>query len=189
MSSTKDMILGLGEELIRTRGYHAFSYKDIAQALNVKNAAIHYHFPSKEDLGIAIIQKSIDGFHALAAYWNQVSYKQQLKDVIRIYERSNDQKWCCLMGALSASAPTLPAKMQEKLGEMAAMILDRVTLILEKGRKAGQFAFEEHPRQKAQLIISSLLSSLLLERVLEEDIFESITDTIIKTVIIQNKHV
>lgn len=186
MSSTKEQILTLGEELIRTRGYHAFSYKDISKALNVKNAAIHYHFPSKEDLGVAIIQKSIDGFHALADYWTQVSYKQQLKDVIRIYERSNDQQWCCLMGALSSAAPSLPPVMQEKLREMASLILDRVSMILEEGQNAGQFNFEESPRQKAQIIISSLLSSLLLQRVLDENIFESITDTIINTVIIQN---
>lgn len=186
MSNTKDQILALGEELIRTRGYHAFSYKDIANQLNVKNAAIHYHFPTKAYLGVAIIQKSIDGFYALTEYWNQVSHKQQLRDVIRIYERSNDQGWCCLMGALSSATPSLPAAMRDKLGEMAQLILDRVTLILDEGKSSGQFSFKEPARRKAHIIISSLLSSLLLDRVLNENVFESITDTIIKSVENQN---
>ena len=43
---TKDKIRNLAEELIRTKGYNAFSYADLSAPLQIKNAAIHYHFPS-----------------------------------------------------------------------------------------------------------------------------------------------
>lgn len=51
MSGTRERILELGEELILTKGYNGFSYQDISTALGIKNAAIHYYFASKENLG------------------------------------------------------------------------------------------------------------------------------------------
>lgn len=182
MSSTRQKILALGEELIRTRGYHAFSYKDIGQRLDIKNAAIHYHFPSKEDLGVAIIQDSIDLFESKTAEWQRLSSKDQLKDFISIYQKSNDKKWSCLMGALSSSTLSLPDRMQTKMSEMAEYILDRLTDTLKEGLQNGQFHFTEAPRAKAHLLISSLLSSLLLDRVMKEDIFNSIVQSIIQSV-------
>ncbi|MBB4046226.1 AcrR family transcriptional regulator [Bacteroides reticulotermitis] len=39
----------MADELIKTIGYNAFSYADISKQLNIKNAAIHYYFPTKSD--------------------------------------------------------------------------------------------------------------------------------------------
>ena len=47
MSITREKILELGENLIRTKGYNAFSYQDISSKLGIKNAAVHYYFPTK----------------------------------------------------------------------------------------------------------------------------------------------
>lgn len=182
MSSTREQILSLGEELIRTRGYHAFSYKDISQKLNIKNAAVHYHFASKEILGLAIIESNMSGFKIKEVDWDKLTRKEQLMEFIKIYQRSKDNNWSCLMGAMTASLISLPDTMQKKLGEMAEYILDRITMTLSEGLKNGEFYFDEEPRVKAQLIISSLLSSLLLDRVVKENIFDSIVKSIITSV-------
>ena len=63
-SETAEQILDLAETLIQTRGYSAFSYQDIADALGIRKASIHYHFPSKADLGVAVINRYIDRFDA-----------------------------------------------------------------------------------------------------------------------------
>lgn len=186
MSNTRQQILNLAEEMIRTRGYHAFSYKDISQKLNIKNAAVHYHFPSKQDLGEAIIQDSINLFDQKKEHWSQMSNYDQLLDFINIYEKSKDKKWSCLMGALSSSVDALPESMQNKLQEMAEFILDQLTLTLKQGLQNGEFKFSEEPRAKAELIISSLLSSLLLDKVMKENIFDSIKTSIIESVITKN---
>jgi len=54
---TRKLILDTAEELLLTRSFSAFSYSNIASALGVKNAAIHYHFPSKTDLGVALVAR------------------------------------------------------------------------------------------------------------------------------------
>src|SRR5271168_5491364 len=48
-------ILDVAERLAQTRGYNGFSYADIAAELGVTKASLHYHFPSKAELGRALI--------------------------------------------------------------------------------------------------------------------------------------
>jgi AcrR family transcriptional regulator len=53
MSSTrlgKQHLLETAEQLFTEHGYQAVSIRDIAQASGVTNAALYYHFPSKEAL-------------------------------------------------------------------------------------------------------------------------------------------
>src|SRR5262245_53277594 len=61
-SETASKILDLAEMLIQTRGYNAFSYQDIAEALGVTKTGVHYHFESKTDLGIAVIERYTKAF-------------------------------------------------------------------------------------------------------------------------------
>ena len=61
-SETAEKILDVAEQLIQTRGCSAFSYQDIADALKIKKASIHYHFESKTDLVIAVIERYTERF-------------------------------------------------------------------------------------------------------------------------------
>ena len=65
MRDTKTDILDLAEKLIRTHGYNGFSYKDISTALNIKNAAVHYHYPAKADVGVAVLRRMRTEFSQL----------------------------------------------------------------------------------------------------------------------------
>ena len=51
--STYNQILELANKYIQKVGFNAFSYSDLANEIGIKKASIHYHFPSKTDLGIA----------------------------------------------------------------------------------------------------------------------------------------
>ena len=57
-STTKDRIVELSRNAIQSLGYHSFNYRQIADELKIKNAAIHHYFPAKEDLGVAVVEKT-----------------------------------------------------------------------------------------------------------------------------------
>ena len=56
--TTKRRILDLAENLLQRLGYNGFSYQHLSKELGIKNAAIHYHFPTKEELGVEIIERT-----------------------------------------------------------------------------------------------------------------------------------
>src|SRR5215510_7639621 len=54
---TAQRILDIAERLVQTRGFNGFSYADIAGALAVTKASLHYHFPTKAELGKRLIER------------------------------------------------------------------------------------------------------------------------------------
>lgn len=65
MTDTKDNILDTMQALIQTRGYSAVSYQDIAAELGIRKASIHYHFATKSELGVAVVERYGREFGAL----------------------------------------------------------------------------------------------------------------------------
>ena len=53
---TANRILDVAERLVQLRGYNAFSYADVAKAVGIRKASLHYHFATKGDLGLALVE-------------------------------------------------------------------------------------------------------------------------------------
>ncbi len=176
MNDTRNEIIRLGNELIRSIGYNAFSYADISKTLGIKNAAIHYYFPSKSDLGVEIIQRNISAFKELIESWKKLDYRQQFYNYVHMHDSFIENHWVCIVGALSPSYDTLPENMQKKLQELVNIILKWLTDLLEAGLKAKIFSFNETPRIRAYMIHSALLSSLQMNKVLRNDIYKAIQE-------------
>jgi TetR/AcrR family transcriptional repressor of nem operon len=54
-NDTAQRILDVAERLVQSRGFNGFSYANVAAELNITTASLHYHFPSKAELGEALI--------------------------------------------------------------------------------------------------------------------------------------
>ena len=62
LNNTAHKVLDVAEFYTQTRGFNAFSYKDIQQDVGVKTSSIHYYFPTKHDLASAMTQRYIERF-------------------------------------------------------------------------------------------------------------------------------
>ena len=112
---TREHIVDLAEEMIRTRGYNAFSYGDIAGALHIRNAAIHYYFPSKSDLGISVVDRELEKMAQSRAESATLPADQQLRALVGAFYGSSRRGWICLNGSLAPDYLTLPAPLQKKV--------------------------------------------------------------------------
>src|SRR5690606_40708940 len=70
MGDTAQQIIDLAEDAIATKGYSAFSFREIAALMGIKSASIHYHFPTKPHLGLAVDRKStrLNSSHVKISY-------------------------------------------------------------------------------------------------------------------------
>ncbi len=176
---TKQRILDLAEHLIMSRGYNGFSYKDIASALNVRNAAIHYHFPTKKDLGVAVIQRVQARFRE----WDAMSAARRLSPVdmldqaIETYIGYLDSdRYVCLGGSLETDFRTLPTEMQKEVRIYAAEILTWMRNLLSRGREEGLLTFSGPSEDKAFFIIASIQGALQMARVSDKALFYRTVD-------------
>ncbi|MCE1199062.1 MAG: TetR/AcrR family transcriptional regulator [Marinilabiliales bacterium] len=180
MSVTREKILELGENLIRTRGYNAFSYQDISTELGIKNAAIHYYFPSKENLGTSIVRTNIQRFEEMVDNMHSRHFDewQQLESFVKIYVRSHREQKKCLVGSLGPDYRTLNETTQVELKRMIERILKWLTDLLEQGKARKVFAFPDDPASKALSIFSSLVASLQLSGIVDKMDYKSFSQSI-----------
>ena len=164
---TKTEILDLAENLLLDRGFNGFSYANISSALKIKNAAIHYYFPAKADLGVAIIQRARERF----ARWTQDQRMivkpppEKLEAFFRSYLRFLDAgQQVCLGGALETDFKTLPPPMKVETQRFAADILAWMEGILAEGQKQRAFFFPGEAKDQAIVILSSLQGALQMTR-------------------------
>jgi AcrR family transcriptional regulator len=55
-----ERILRAATALFRTRGYHGTSMRTLARGLRMEAASLYYHFPSKQEILFAILDRTLD---------------------------------------------------------------------------------------------------------------------------------
>jgi AcrR family transcriptional regulator len=182
MTLTREKIIELGENLILTKGYNAFSYQDISRELGMKNAAVHYYFPSKANLGTSIVKTNIQRFEEMVDNMQTRKFDEwkQLDTFIKIYIKSNREQKLCLIGSLGPDFDTLDVTTQKELEKMTGIILDWLTKLLQSGRSKGEFHFKGDPENRAGLILCSLMASLQLSRIMKKIDYKSLTQSLIE---------
>ena len=83
MSSKRDEILDVAEALIRTSGFNGFSTRDVADAVGIKAASVHYHFPTKADIGVAVTERYTDRF--LEALGDPHGFERDARAAVTLY--------------------------------------------------------------------------------------------------------
>ncbi len=166
MSDTKTEIIRIATSLVLEKGFNAFSYADISKALNIKNAAVHYHFPSKDDLGIAIMKAQQEGLKGLIQGLRnrQASEVEQINVLFDIYVGLFGQKQICALGAMGSDIQTLSPDIQIEVKKDYEQVIDWLMEILDKGREKGLFKFEGESSIKAVIIMNNLISGVIVAR-------------------------
>src|ERR1700761_6701117 len=116
---TREEIIDIADGLVRRRGYHGFSYAHIARTMDVQNAAIHYYFPAKEDLGKELIIneiKRIDDSRRDSGAAGGVGALMRLVQTFHELSRSDQ---VCLNGAFIPDYHYFTAALQKPVQEMA----------------------------------------------------------------------
>ena len=182
MSLTREKILELGEDLLLTKGYNAFSYQDISKELGIKNAAVHYYFPAKENLVTSIVKNNILRFEEMVDNMNTRKFDEfnQLDSFLKIYAKSNREEKICLFGSLGSDYQTLSEATQRELQKMLDKIIEWLAGILQSGRKKKIFKFSGEASNRASMLLSNLVAGLQISRINSKGDFKTIHSQILE---------
>jgi AcrR family transcriptional regulator len=171
--------MDLAESFLQEKGFNGFSYAHIADALDVKNAAIHYHFRTKDDLACAVIQRYRDRFQLWInnSRIKDLPPREKLDWFFSIYTNTRaDNGKVCLAGSLETEFNSLPASLREQTEALTSELLTWLQATLQNGRETGVFQFSGDPSSKAALILASLQGALQMARALGSDTFHAIVE-------------
>jgi len=168
-------ILTVAESLTQTKGYNAFSYRDIAERVGIKTSSIHYHFPSKADLGKAVVKKHLESLaEALRPLLDdkKLSSRKKLELFIDgiVAKTYLDHKKMCLGGMLASDVLTLPEAIQKEVQQFFIRIEGWLKQLLAEAVERKEFKLEKKELQtEASFILSLFEGSLLLARLFQDE--------------------
>lgn len=127
-------ILEIAERKMRKDGYNAVSFRDIAAEMGIKSASLHYHFPKKEDLGIALVKNYSEKFYGRLAgiLGDETRPKEMIAAFVDNFRFAlQDQELICLCAVLGAEAPSLPRTVAGQVKTFFESLIDWLSLRYE----------------------------------------------------------
>lgn len=165
-SDTATRLLDAAQVLVQERGFNAFSYKDLAAAVGIRTASIHYHFPAKADLGHALMARYLTELEEALRKIDDLDRpnKAKLEAFVDLYRATEDRGAICLCGSLAADLETLPEDLRSSvmgyLDRSERWIADRI----DDGVRAGEFTISGSSTDIASALVASLQGALILAR-------------------------
>ena len=104
-----DQVLDAAERRMRTGGYHAVSFRDVAADVGIRSASVHHHFPQKSDLGAALVARYRERFLAALEPGRGLPAQERLRMFCEAYRQAfRTADAVCLCGMLGAESHGLP---------------------------------------------------------------------------------
>jgi TetR/AcrR family transcriptional repressor of nem operon len=179
-NNTAVRIRETAHDLIAERGYFGFSYADIADAVGIRKASIHHHFPSKVDLVVATLREyRAELVEAAGGLDHSVTDPlQRIKLYVQHWAecvKSNNRP-ICIAALLSAELPALPEEIQTEVQLHFRYLVSWIKSTLKEGSRNGQIHLEQSAEVEAQSFVALVHGAMISARALgSQDIFSSVT--------------
>jgi TetR/AcrR family transcriptional repressor of nem operon len=167
-SNTADNILAAARRFIVAGGYNGFSYADIAEAVGIRKASIHHHFPSKVDLvqtlvrryreeavtGMTELERNVPGppelLRTYTSFWAQC-----IEDASRPI---------CVCALLASELPALPPEVAEEVRAYFQFLSGWLTRVFERGAEQGTLTIAAAPRVEAEAFMATVHGAMISAR-------------------------
>lgn len=164
-TDTATKLLDHAQALVQERGFNAFSYKDLAGAVGIRTASIHYHFETKTQLGEALMARYLERLdQALQDAGAARTARARLRSFVQLYRDTGDRGLVCLCGSLASDIETLPDEIKNLVEAYLAKSEAWVAKQIKSGVDGGEFAPIAGAEDLAASLVCGLQGALFLSR-------------------------
>ena len=165
---TREKIIVLTRDLVQERGANDFSYQDLADQLKIKKASIHYHFPHKNDLLLAVTKHYSNELKEFLSNLDQnYSFKTRKKltkylDMYLELSKSGDK--LCLCGILASEIQGFPANLVREINIFFQIHETWLRKLFHEAQENGEFKFTGSASGLAAIFFSTIQGALIISR-------------------------
>jgi TetR/AcrR family transcriptional repressor of nem operon len=162
-SSSREAILAAAKRTAQAHGYGGLNFRDLADEVGIKAASIHYHFPSKADLGAAVARRYWQDTAAelesmLAETADPVRCLQRYPDIFR-KSLENDHR-ICLCSFMAAEHDDLPDAVKKEVQTFTDVNVAWLSRVLS----AAALVSSEESERRARAIFAAIAGAQLMAR-------------------------
>ena len=166
------LILEAAEELLAEKGYHEMSIDEIAARVGVSKGTVYLHFPSKEELVLAQLERGMRRFiqSADVVLTSAASPSEKLRSLIELIYGQTFRERSQFFTSIQENAELRNRLMDRKreFHEQWEALSQRVTQAFDDGKSRGEFDVTI-PTPLLVSMFWSLLSPHTYERVIEQE--------------------
>lgn len=174
----KEKILEAAEKRVRGAGFADMSFRDLAADVGIKSASVHYHFPTKSDLGEALVERYATKFDAQLQQIETSDLDEALESFVALYSNAlvlNES--ICLCAIMGAEAIGLPQNVNV-----------RTKAFFESNRAWLRAIFDQHsvenPDDTASLFVAALEGGMIVASTSNNrDLFEAVARGALRSVV------
>jgi TetR/AcrR family transcriptional regulator, transcriptional repressor for nem operon len=165
MTDMKQKIMSAARLAVQDRGYGGLSFRELAKEVGIKSASIHYHFPTKGDLGGALAKRYTSDFAEyldglIAEGLDRATCIHKYTEVFRDTVRNENRM--CLGGIMAAEHNELPVEVQAEVVKFSEMNVRWLVQALSLGH--GPDADEKTIENRALAIFAATQGAQLVAR-------------------------
>ena len=166
--ATRKCILEAAQRLFAAHGYHGASIRDIVRSCGVSNAALYYHFGSKQNLYAEVLRSYV---RAIVEYLREAdpgtgSCRARLSRVALAYARIILQSENLLQTLLRDAAHFDPEDIARLLPDLSEQIPATVAAIVDDGIATGDVRLV--PSLHTGMLIMGMVNALTVRRLYTE---------------------
>lgn len=166
------LILQAAEEMLIEKGYYETSIDEIASRVGIAKGTVYLHFPSKEDLVIAIFLREIRQFMSKVdeVVGMEISARHKITAILHYMYGEMFAKRMQFIYSLQNSGYAFHQKKEqdERLRGSWEYVAARISEVLEQGKVAGEFVLDV-PTPVMLSVFFSLMSPRSCERLITEE--------------------
>ncbi len=162
MAST---ILDAAERITQTVGYNGLSFRDVAAAVGIKSASVHYHFPTKGKLGAILARRYTDRLIGqldqidIAGGGATAAFDAYLAGIQSALEQDGRM---CLGGILAAEADAVPDEVRAEVRRFIALNVSWLSRVI--GAATGAPPEDATVQSQARAVFAALEGAMLIAR-------------------------
>lgn len=182
MTNTKTTILDVAEDLIQRVGVNAMSYKHISDAVGIRKASIHHHFPQKKNMVDALLSRcnSTYGVRYQTIIDDKAIAPDKLRQIADVFADGVTTGKLCLVGMISSDMNTLEPSSCRILEKTLHATVEIFSSAFKQGREEGSLTFKGTDGETAYAFFSLLMGAQIAARVKGgAKVFKTATDIII----------
>ena len=170
-NTTKEQVLSHAAALIREKGFRSTSIADVLERAGIQKGSFYYYFPSKEDLGHAVLDRWIAEFQpvrdGLAAEEGPPPLERITSCLDMFVEaiHANGCRGGCVFGNLALELADVHEGFRLRLAESFRGLSATFAALIEKARKAGEVRPDTDCATLGTFITACVEGGILLAKV------------------------
>ena len=176
-TNAREAILEAAKRTAQAHGYSGLNFRELAAEVGIKGASIHYHFPTKADLGAAVAKRYWeDSAAVLESLWAECSdpvrWLRQYPDTFR-KSLENDNR-ICLCSFMSAEYDDLPDPVKKEVLAFADVNVAWLAKVLSAATKMNV----DESEQRARAIFAAVAGAQIMARSRSDiSVFDALIDS------------